>query len=110
MTPMMIQATIACICLLMSPSPPDNCCTGGSLSRQPRDPNMLRVRGCLPGRSSTTPRLLLDPGVGSAAPRLLLDVDHAAVRRQHALMHHLGEGRVREDAVDHLFLGRLEVH
>ena len=37
-------------------------------------------------------------------------VDHPSIRIQHALVHRLGQGRVREDRVDQLFLRRLEVH
>src|SRR5262245_33338022 len=82
---MMIQAMIACTCpLSIAPSAPDNPRAEESLSRWREEPNT-------PSRSNS-------------------DVDHAPVSREHALMHRLGKRRMREDALDQLFLSRLQIH
>src|SRR5262249_8653403 len=78
--------TTACTCLLMSPSPARTIAAREEVYRVSRR-SKIRVL--------------------SAAKS---DVDDAAIGRQDALVHHLGERRVREDAVDQVFLGRLQVH
>src|SRR6185503_11424193 len=67
---------------------------------------LMRTTGVRP----TVPRMLSNLAIAASRPSRPLHVQNTSIRIEHRFLHHLRQGRVREDGVHQLFFRRLEVH